>query len=396
MTDTDVAIVGAGPYGLSIAAYLRRYKVDFRIFGEPMKFWVDIAQGATDRYLKSLSIGTNIYTPDDGYSFPQYCLKRGLESFEPCAIRDFANYGIWVQQNIVPNVERTNVSNICRNGDAFHLSLSDGESVVARRVVLATGLTSFDVIPKELTQLPQCLVSHTSKIQNFQSLSGRDVCVIGGGQSALEAAKLLHDAGACPRLLVRDSEILWNNRVPSKRTLWQKLRWPISGLGAGPKAWLLTKFPSTIHYAPDRWRVGFVARHLPAEGAWWLRESVHKNVQISLNCIVTGAIEKDGRLLVSIYDRNHGNDQVTCDFIVAGTGFRADVDQLSFLSTELRSAVSRLEHAPKLDRHFKSSVPGLFFVGPSSALSFGPLYQFVVGASHAAPHLSAHLASTRA
>ena len=147
------------------------------------------------------------------------------------------------------------------------------------------------------------------------------------------------------------------------------------GLPAGPKAWLLTKFPSAIHYAPDRWRVGFVARHLPAEGAWWLREGVHKNVQIRLNCIVTGAIEKDGRLLVSIYDRNRGNDQVTCDFIVAGTGFRADVDQLSFLSTELRSAVNRLEHAPKLDRHFKSSVPGLFFVGPSSALSFGPLYR---------------------
>jgi lysine/ornithine N-monooxygenase len=396
LTNTDVAIVGAGPYGLSIAAHLRRFGVDFRIFGEPTKFWVDIAQGATDRYLKSLSIGTNIYTPDDGYSFPEYCLKRGLESFEPCAIRDFANYGIWVQRNIVPNVEGLNVSNICRIGNAYHLSLSDGESVVARRVVLATGLTSFAVIPKELAQVPQCLVSHTSKIQNFQSLSGRDVCVIGGGQSALEAAKLLHDAGARPRLLVRDSQVLWNKRVPLKCTWWQKLRSPISGLGAGPKAWLLAKFPGAIHYAPERWRVRFVARHLPAEGAWWLRERVQKHVQISLNCIVTGAIEKDGRLLVSIYDRNHGEDQVTCDFIVAGTGFRADVDQLSFLSTELRSAVSRLERAPKLNRHFESSVPGLFFIGPSSALSFGPLYRFVVGASYAAPHLSAHLASTRA
>jgi FAD-dependent urate hydroxylase len=395
MTNTDVAIVGAGPYGLSIAAYLRRYGVDFRIFGEPMKFWVDIAQSATDRYLKSLSIGTNIYTPDDGYSFPEYCLQRGLESFEPCAIRDFANYGIWVQRNIVPNVEWLNVSNICRIGNAYHLSLSNGESVVARRIVLATGLTSFEVIPKELAQAPQCLVSHTSKIQNFQSLSGREVCVIGGGQSALEAAKLLHDAGARPRLVVRDSEILWNTRVPSKRTWWQKLRSPISGLGAGPKAWLLTNFPSAIHYAPERWRVRFVARHLPAEGAWWLRESVQKHVQIRLNCRVTGAIEKDGRLLVSIYDRNHGEDQIACDFIVAGTGFRADVDQLSFLSTELRSAVSQIERAPKLNRHFESSVPGLYFVGPSSASSFGPLFRFVVGALHAAPHLSAHLASTR-
>ena len=353
MTTTDVAIVGAGPYGLSIAAHLRRYGADFRIFGEPMKFWVGIAQGATDRYLKSLSIGTNIYAPDAGFSFPEYCSQRGLESFEPCAISDFANYGIWVQRNIVPDVEPVDVLNISRIRSTYHLSLSNGETVAAGRLVLATGLASFEIIPPEFGRLPQCLISHTSKIQNFQSLRGRDVCIVGGGQSALEAAKLLYDAGARSRLLVRDSKILWNKRVPLERTWWQKLRSPISGLGAGPKAWLLTKFPSAVHYAPDGWRLRFVARHLPAEGAWWLREGVEKNVQISLNCGVTDAVENNGRVLVSIYNRDHGEDKISCDFIVAGTGFRVDVDRLSFLSAELRSAVNRLDRAPKLNRHFE-------------------------------------------
>ena len=35
----DVAVIGAGPYGLSAAAYLRSAGVETRIFGEPMAFW---------------------------------------------------------------------------------------------------------------------------------------------------------------------------------------------------------------------------------------------------------------------------------------------------------------------------------------------------------------------
>jgi cation diffusion facilitator CzcD-associated flavoprotein CzcO len=36
----DVAIVGAGPYGLSIAAHLHDRGIRYRIIGSPMQFWV--------------------------------------------------------------------------------------------------------------------------------------------------------------------------------------------------------------------------------------------------------------------------------------------------------------------------------------------------------------------
>ena len=125
MSMTDVAIVGAGPYGLSLAAHLRRHGVDFRIFGQPMQFWLQIAQGANNRYLKSFGLGTNIYTPEEGYSFVNYCLQRGLESFEPCAMGDFANYGIWVQQHAVPDVEPTEVIDISHTQDGYEVTLCE-------------------------------------------------------------------------------------------------------------------------------------------------------------------------------------------------------------------------------------------------------------------------------
>ena len=259
-------------------------------------------------------------------------------------------------------------------------------------MVVATGLTSFATLPRELAKLPKHLVSHTSEIGIFEDFGGQDVCVVGGGQSALEAAMLLHEAGARPRLLVRESQVAWNTRIPQRRTWWRKLRSPISGLGTGPKTWLLCTFPSAIHYAPEKWRVRFVARHLPAEGAWWLRDLVEKKVPVELNCTLISAQERNGRVALLLRDRKNGERELECDHVIAGTGFKVDVDRLSFLSADLRASVDRIECAPRLNRHFESSVPGLFFIGPASALSFGPLFRFVIGASYAAPSLAAHLA----
>lgn len=396
MSMTDVAIIGAGPYGLSIAAHLRRAGVDFKIFGQPMRFWLQVSQAADKRYLKSFGFGTNIYTPEQGYSFVEYCNIRGVECFEPCSMSDFANYGIWVQEQIVPEVDNSEVNSVSYNQGVYHLTLSSGERLLAKRVVVATGLTSFASIPDELSLLPEHLVSHSSDVGKFDALEGRDVCVVGAGQSALEAATLLHEAGARPRLLVRGPQILWNRRLAQKRTLWRKLRSPISGLGTGPKNWLLTTFPSAIHYAPEKWRVRFVENHLSAEGAWWLRDRVEGKVPTDLNCAVIGAREWRNRVILRIRDHMSGEREFACDHVVAGTGFKVDVDRLSFLSADLRASVRRIDRSPRLDRNFESSAPGLFFVGPASALSFGTVFRFVLGASYAAPHLAAHLASEKA
>jgi FAD-dependent urate hydroxylase len=389
-----VAIIGAGPYGLSLAAHLAERKIEHRIFGRPMQFWSGIAEAGGERYLKSYCFGTNIATPARGFSFADYSEPRGLETFEPCSIRDFAAYGLWFQQKNVSWVEPVDVAQVVPLAHGFALTLADGERFIADRVVVATGLACFAHVPPTLASLPPALATHTSGIARFDAFKGLDVAVIGAGQSALEAAALLNEAGARPQLLVRETSILWQNRVSLKRSLWRRLRSPISGLGTGPKAWGLTNFPGAMHRVPARWRTQFVKNHLPAEGAWWLRDRVENRLPVHFGATVVEAREAAGRVALGLHIAKDGSERpLIVDHVIAGSGYEIDVERLDFIHPKLRCAIARLDGAPRLNATFEASVPGLHFIGPASAMSFGPLFRFVVGAEYTVRIVSAHLAS---
>jgi hypothetical protein len=341
--------------------------------------------------LKSYCFGTNISTPARGFSFADYSAPRGLETFEPCSIGDFAAYGLWFQEKIVPWVEPVDIQNVSKDGGGFEVTLANGESFGAAHVVLATGLAYFAHVPPVLASLPSALVAHTSVVPEFRSFSGKSVAVVGGGQSALEAAALLHEAGARPQLLVRDDRIRWMRRVSPDRGLWRRLRSPISDLGAGPKALLLTHFPGGTHRMPAVWRTRFVKRHLPPEGAWWLRERVEGRVPIHLATAILDARETGGAGELRLGVKNGGERRIEVDHVIAGTGYEIDVSRLSILDPGLRRAIETRALAPKLNAKFEASVPGLRFIGPASAMSFGPLFRFVVGAEYAAQTVSADL-----
>ena len=387
-----VAIVGAGPYGLSLAAFLSGRGIGHRIFGTPMAFWSAIARGGEGRFLKSTSIGTSIFAPMRGLSFPEWSRERGLEDFEPCSMQQFVDYGLWVQQRVIPQLEQQDVVAITREGAHFRLTLADGETLLARRVAIATGLARCDVLPEPFASLPRALRTHTTHVEKFATFAGRSVAVVGGGQSALEAAALLREAGANPTLLAREETIRWMTQVPRERPLWQRLRSPIAGLGSGPKAWFLTNVPSAVHHLPDGLRTRFVSNHLPPEGAWWLRDRVDGRVETLTQTSVAAAREDAGGVALSL--RRHGAQiERRFDHVIAGTGFRIDVDRLEFIEPTLRAGVDRVLASPRLDARFESSVPGLHFIGPAAAMSFGPLFRFVVGAEHTARSLSSHLAA---
>ena len=80
------------------------------------------------------------------------------------------------------------------------------------------------------------------------------------------------------------------------------------------------------------------------------------------------------------------------DHIIAGTGYNWDLSRLPFLDQTLRQKISCTNGAPSLNVNFESSVKGLYFIGPLSAMSFGPLFRFVAGGKFTARSLSYHLA----
>ena len=389
----SVAIIGAGPYGLSLAAHLAARKIEHRIFGQPMRFWSAIAEAGGERYLKSYCFGTNISAPTPGYSFADYNRPRGLQTFEPCSMENFTAYGRWFQQDLVPWVEKADVERLDRQAGGFVLSLADGSRCDADNVVIATGLSGFAHVPGPLGSLPAGLVTHTSAVSSFAAFKGRDVAVVGAGQSALEAAALLFEAGARPQLLVREDTILWQTRVSRERSLWRRVRSPIAGLGTGPKAWTLTHFPGALHSVPDAWRTRFTKSHLPAEGAWWLRNRVEDKFPAHRGVTVIEASAAGSRAALKLRDAKDGGERhLLVDHVVAGTGYDIHVDRLGFIEKKLRGAIALLERSPKLNAFFESSVPGLHFIGPASAMSFGPLFRFVVGAEYSAQVLSVGLA----
>jgi thioredoxin reductase len=386
---TDVAIVGAGPYGLSLASQLSHRGITRRIFGFPMRTWRQMPPGMN---LKSFGFATSIPTPKPHYTLPEYCRARGLEDFEPISFTTFAEYGEWFQQQLVPDVEQVHVTDVSRSNGVFSVKLETGERFEATCVIVAAGLGYFTRIPEALASLPQELVTHgweTSAYLESGSFAGRDIVVIGAGQTALEAAALLHEGGARVQILAR-RDVWWSDRF-GKRSLFEALRNPNSTMGPGRENWVLQHIPMLAYYLPDDVRVRFTRRHLGAFGAWWLRDRVEGKVPILRQTSLVSASAEGGKALLRVRGATGEERVIEADHIVSATGYEANVDRLTFLSPELAGQIRRIERAPALSPYFESSVPGLYFVGPVAAFSFGPLVRFVCGATYTTPKVAKHI-----
>lgn len=388
----DVAIIGAGPYGLSLAPYLRHCGVGFRIFGSPMRAWRDMAAGIC---LKSLDFATTIYAPERGYTFVDYCRAQGLSSREPCEIAKFADYGVWAQQRLVPELEEVEVVQVSRLSSGFVVTLATEERVRVSRVVVAIGLTYFERVPVELRSLPVELVSHTAQHRDYSRFRGKHVLVIGAGQSALEAAALLTENDARVEIVVRGSGVYFSSPPIEPRPLRHRLMYPMSVLGPGRLNFFLEHVPMAVHYLPRDRLVRLTRRHLGPWGTWWLRDRIEGQVPVHAQSRLTSAVAANGGVCLRARREGVGDVGFQVDHIVCGTGFEVDVDRVPFLERKLASEIRRVERAPALSRHFQTSVRGLYFIGAAAAFSFGPLLRFVAGASYAVPTVAGHLARSR-
>jgi hypothetical protein len=162
-------------------------------------------------------------------------------------------------------------------------------------------------------------------------------------------------------------------------------------LGEGRLNWALQHFPLAPFFLPDEVRVRFAKKHLGPAGSWWLRPRFEGKIPVRARCEIVDASPRGSGVLLRV--REEGAErEIAADHVVCGTGYEVDLDRLPFLDPDLRLQIDRIERGPRLDRHFQSSVPGLYFVGVSSMFSFGPLFRFVAGTAFAAPTVARHLA----
>ncbi|MEU8681890.1 NAD(P)-binding domain-containing protein [Streptomyces sp. NPDC048611] len=386
----DLVVVGAGPYGLSIAAHAAAAGLRLRVLGRPMASWRDHMPDGM--LLTSEPWATALSAPAGGHTLAEYCAAHELtaEHGVPLPAATFAAYGSWFGERAVPRTEEVTVTAVRPDGDGFHVETDDGEQIATRTVVLALGMPPFANRPWPLLELPPELASHSSDHRDLRRFHGQDVAVIGSGQSALETATLLAEQGARPRLVARADRLRWRTAPPPlERGRLRALRDPHSGLGTGWPSWLWSELPGAVRRLPPGTRVQ-LAENAPAPaGAWWLRERFEPAVPVLLSHRVRAATPHEGGVRLHLTHTDGGSETVDAQHVVAATGFTPDLGRLRLLHPQVRTTLRTVggSRAPELSAGFESSWPGLFFAGMLTAPSFGPSMRFVHGAGFTAARL---------
>jgi FAD-dependent urate hydroxylase len=370
----NVTIIGAGPYGLSAAAYLRAAGIEARVFGEPMSFWEK--QMPVGMCLRSNLGASHIADPNQQLTLDEYCRQNGGTIAKPIPLALFTSYGHWFQRQAVPNVEKREVLSVALASKGFKVMLQDGEEFTSRRIVIAAGINNFVSRPEEFVKIPSELASHSSEHNDLRKFKGQRVAVLGAGQSALESAALLQEAGVEVEVIARKNKLNWVGLHPKLHHLGLLSTLLYSKRDVGPAGISrLVSMPHLFKLFPREFQSRTAYRAIRPAVAGWLAPRI-QNIPVTLGRKVVSAEAKESKLILRLDD----NSERIVDHTLMATGFRVDVTRYPFLASSVLERIDTASGYPLLRRGLESSVPGLHFLGKPAAWSFGPLLGFVSGA----------------
>jgi cation diffusion facilitator CzcD-associated flavoprotein CzcO len=381
----DVAVIGAGPYGLSAAAHLRAKGIAARVFGEPMEFWAHkMPEGML---LRSPRVASNLSDPDHAFTLEAYEAVSKKSPSAPVPLDTFVEYGRWFRHQLGSDLDQRTVLRVDRDSPGFRLILQDGEEIRVKHVVVAAGVGSFKKKPEVFENLSPQQAIHCYEGRDVRKFSGKRVVVIGAGQSALESAALMHEAHAQVEIIARQSRFNWIGQHP-----WLHNMGPISALlysshDIGPVGISrLVAYPKLVSYVPLKLRDKIRTRAVRAAGSRWLPPRL-ATVKMTTGRSVSQATASVDEILLKLDD---GTER-RVDHVILGTGYKVDISKYDFLPADLTREIDQFGGYPRLGSGFTCSVPNLHFIGATAARSFGPLLQFVCGTEFASKELVSQL-----
>ena len=356
-----VLIIGAGPYGVSVALELSRRRIPFVICGDPFALWFNHTLERAS--LRSDVHVSEVFTKDRRFRLDDF-LTRTLPVAQADAIRRgripvsvFRDYLRHVQASLPFPIVREKIVSLDKRCGQFIAQTTSGQVIAASQVILACGLESHQRLPEALKHLNGHVV-HAWQTQRYEHLRGKRVLVIGSGQSAGEAVWLLR----------HDNTVTWVHRTPPDffadpialpRPIFA-LAMRTSHIFSMMPAWLQRKLRQNLlssTMTPD------------------LREDVFAS---NVHAVQTDAGELG--LTVSQGAIDSARLKRSFDLVIACTGYRHRLSNLAFLSPALLGlARCDAEGMPLLDRAFRTSVPGLYVVGAMAEPKHGPAMRFMSG-----------------
>lgn len=365
---TDVLIIGAGPFGISLAAHVQDLGLDYLMVGKPMAFWKNnMPKGM---YLRSAYDWHLDVSGKD--TIEAYLKTKGLTPHDvmPLSLDFYLSYVEWfLNQKNLNNLPHY-VAQLNKEADAtFRALMENGDTIHANRVVIAVGFKYFINAPQEITRvLPEGSYAHTCDFVEFSQMKNKSCIILGGRQSAFEWAALLAEAGA------ENVHLVYRHDTPAfVEADWSWVNKLVNAMADNPTWYRCLSEAEQKEVGQNLWAEG----RLKLEP--WLKDRVFReNVHLSPNTrIVSCQILSNNSLKVH-FDTHQS---IIVDKIILATGYKSDINSVPFFQNgNILSHLSVNNGFPRLDENFQTNIPGLYITSFAAGQSFGPFFGFTVAA----------------
>lgn len=361
----DVAIVGAGPAGLSAAYELTKAGITPLVLertaavGDVWRNHYDGLRLNSGRYYSALP-GSKFPlsaggwpTRDEVVTLLEKMPERG---------------GFTVQTGVEIQSVRYDTAR-----DSWQLTTRNGQQLVARAVVIAAGANRIPVIPEwDGMDSFTGQIMHSSEFKNARDYADKHVLIVGSGNSSAEIAS---------RLVEYARSVTLSVRTPPQILPKSIFGIPLIGIGVWTRGWP-TVFIDALLGLLRRTMIGDLSAHgLPAPTMPMSKQYAINNVVPILygpfvddvragRIKIVGTIQKFSEGNVEVFssvgaEQHEQKITLQPDVIVAGTGFRTGFTELIQVP-----GITDTKGRPQVvaDQEFESA-PRLYFIGQVNPLS---------------------------